>query len=154
MQPLSSNETKKRSYPADGRNPKDTVPITTRQLEALIRLSEARAKACLREYVIEEDALDVVELMSRSVDEVHKDEFGALDRTRGGAGGKSKRKMKKAFHNELYRLIGVGAECTLDDLRRIADKLNCGLSEFPSLVEDLRNEGLVMKTSMGTYKVV
>lgn len=104
--------------------------------------------------MIEEDALDVVELMSRSVDEVHKDEFGALDRTRGGAGGKSKRKMKKAFHNELYRLIGVGAECTLDDLRRIADKLNCGLSEFPSLVEDLRNEGLVMKTSMGTYKVV
>ena len=40
------------SYPEDGRRRQDTVPITTRQLEALIRLSQARAKACLREFVL------------------------------------------------------------------------------------------------------
>ena len=39
-------------YPEDGRRRQDTVPITTRQLEALIRLSQARAKACLREFVL------------------------------------------------------------------------------------------------------
>jgi len=141
-------------YPADGRNPRDTVPITTRQLEALIRLCQARAKACLREYVLEEDALDVVELMARSVDEVHKDEFGALDRSRGGAGGKSNKKLKKAFINEIYRIVGSGAECTLDDLRRIADKLCCGLQEFPTMVENLRNEGILMKSSNGSFKVL
>ena len=53
-------------YPETG-NRKDTVPITTRQLEAMIRLSQARAKACLREYVLKGDALDVVELMKKSV---------------------------------------------------------------------------------------
>jgi hypothetical protein len=62
--------------------------------------------------VLREDALDVIELMSRSVDEIHTDEFGTIDRSRGGAGGVSNRKVKKAFVNELYRLIGAGADCT------------------------------------------
>ena len=141
-------------YPTDGRNRKDTVPITTRQLEALIRLSQARAKACLRDYVLREDALDVVELMSRSVDEIHTDEFGAVDRSRGGAGGVSNRKMKKAFVNELYRLVGAGAECGIDDLRRIAGKLNCPLHDFSTMVDNLRNEGILMKTGGGSYKVI
>lgn len=54
-------------YPEIGGCRKDTVPITTRQLEAMIRLAQARAKACLREFVLEGDALDVVELMKKSV---------------------------------------------------------------------------------------
>lgn len=94
----------------------DTVPITTRQLEALIRLCQARAKACLRDFVLEEDALDVVELMGLSNEQVHSDETGALDRTRGGAGGQSNRKVKKMFVTEVHRVIGVGSECTLEDL--------------------------------------
>lgn len=141
-------------YPADGQRKRDTVPITTRQLEALIRLCQARAKACLRDFVLKEDALDVVELMSTSVDQVHSNEMGVVDPARGGAGGKSNRKMKKAFVNELQRIVGVGAECTLDDLRRIADKVQCGLNEFTSTIEDLRNNGILMKKSSGNYQVV
>jgi DNA helicase MCM8 len=92
------------------------VPITTRQLEALIRLCQARAKACLRDFVLQEDALDVVELMTKSVEQVHSDEGGFIDPGRGGAGGNSNRKIKKAFVNELQRIVGVGADCTMDDL--------------------------------------
>lgn len=132
----------------------DSVPITTRQLEALIRLSQARAKACLREYVLEEDALDVVDLMAQSVEQVHQDERGGLDRTRGGAGGRSKRKMKKVFQNELYRVVGDDALCTLDDLRRLADKVNCGLHEFPALIDDLRDDGTLIKKPDGMFKIV
>jgi hypothetical protein len=69
--------------------------------------------------VLEEDALDVVELMGLSVEQVHSDENGALDRSRGGAGGQSNRKMKKDFVAELYRVIGVGSDCTLEDLVRL-----------------------------------
>jgi len=82
----------------------------------LIRLCQARAKACLRDFVLREDALDVVELMSQSVEQVHSDEGGVVDKSRGGAGGRSNRKVKKAFANELQRIIGPGAECSLDDL--------------------------------------
>jgi len=47
-----------------------TVTITARQLESLIRLAEARARAALRDYVTEEDVLDVIDLMKRSLSEV------------------------------------------------------------------------------------
>jgi DNA helicase MCM8 len=40
----------------------DTTPITTRQLESLIRLSEARARAVMRTVVTEDDARDVIEI--------------------------------------------------------------------------------------------
>jgi len=120
----------------------------------MIRLSQARAKACLREYVLEEDALDIVELMTSSVEEIHKDAEGNMDRSRGGAGGKSKRKIKKAFVNEVYRIIGSGSECTEEDLRRIAVKVNCGLGDFAGMVEDIRDEGILMRTPSGGYRVV
>jgi DNA replicative helicase MCM subunit Mcm2 (Cdc46/Mcm family) len=79
-------------------------------------LCQARAKAALREFVLKEDALDVIELMTTSVEDVHKDEEGHVDPCRGGAGGTSNRKMKKAFVNELHRIIGLGGECSLDDM--------------------------------------
>jgi DNA helicase MCM8 len=140
-------------YPK-GKRKHDTVPITTRQLEALIRLCQARAKACLRDFVLREDALDIIELMSLSVEQVHSDESGSIDPSRGGAAGKSNRKMKKAFCNELRRIVGVGAECTLDDLRRLAEKVNCGLNEFPSMLEDLRSNGILIKKSSGNFQVL
>lgn len=68
--------------------------------------------------MLKEDALDVVELMSSSVEQVHSDEGGVLDSSRGGAGGISNRKMKKIFANELQRLVGIEGECTIDDLVR------------------------------------
>ena len=46
----------------------DSTPITTRQLESLIRLTEARARLELREEATKEDAEDIVEIMKyRSV---------------------------------------------------------------------------------------
>jgi hypothetical protein len=41
----------------------DATPITTRQLESMVRLAEARARSEMRELVSKQDALDVVELM-------------------------------------------------------------------------------------------
>ncbi len=43
------------------------VPITARQLEALVRLAEARAKMALRPKVIEEDAQAAIELVEASL---------------------------------------------------------------------------------------
>ena len=41
----------------------DSTPITTRQLESLIRLTEARARMELREECTEDDARDVIDIM-------------------------------------------------------------------------------------------
>lgn len=141
-------------YPPEGRKRSDSVPITTRQLEALIRLCQARAKACLRDFCLEEDARDVVELMNKSVEQVHSDESGELDPGRGGAAGTSKRKKKLAFIKQLQMLFGRGGDVTLDDMRRIAMNMNYEISWFNELVEDLRASGVLMRNGNGTYRVL
>jgi DNA helicase MCM8 len=55
-----------------------------RQLESLIRLTEARAKMELREEATEQDARDIVEIMQQSIcdammDEMGKDKVGSID---------------------------------------------------------------------------
>jgi DNA helicase MCM8 len=123
-------------YPGTGVKRNDSIPITTRQLEALIRLAQARAKACLREFVLKEDAEDVVELMRDSVNQVHMDGSGRLDRTRGGVGGKSKRKQKQEFMDALRRCGQNGF--SKDDFYRVSSQLDLPLNDFWSLVDELR----------------
>jgi len=140
-------------YPEDGSGRNDSVPITTRQLEALIRLSQARAKACLREFVLKEDAIDVVELMRDSVNQVHMDGSGNLDRTRGGAGGKSKRKLKKIFMDEL-RKTGQ-TKFSKDDFYRVATRVDLPLGDFWPMVDELRysDQPELIKNSDGMYSL-
>ncbi|KAJ1879732.1 DNA replication licensing factor mcm8, partial [Coemansia sp. S17] len=57
----------------------DSTPITTRQLEALVRLAEARARAELREVVTEADAENVIEIMKYSLFQTYEDEEGIMD---------------------------------------------------------------------------
>ena len=57
----------------------DSTPITTRQLESLIRLSEARAKIELRSIITEDDAEDVVEIMRASIYDAMVNDKGVVD---------------------------------------------------------------------------
>merc|ERR1711969_41859 len=79
----------------------DATPITTRQLESLIRLAEARAKLELRQVVTESDALDVVEVMRASIYDVMVDEVGRVDFKRSK--GASMPKMLKRFKAMLQK---------------------------------------------------
>tara|TARA_B110000305_G_scaffold224022_1_gene269109 strand:- start:33 stop:590 length:558 start_codon:yes stop_codon:yes gene_type:complete len=94
------------------------VPITTRQLESMIRLCQARAKACMRMWVTEDDAKDVVEIMKLSVYDVNVTESGSFDVSRGGAGGKSKKHQKDQVTRVMkdYKKEGK-RQVTLADIR-------------------------------------
>lgn len=131
-------------HPQGSESRKDNVPITTRQLEALIRLSQARAKACLRSHVIREDAEDVIELMVESVRQVHTDEGGKIDKSRGGAGGKSK--QRRAFL-EACSTAGK-SHFSYNDLQGIAERLNLPIGGFSEFVETLREQGEIAKKSI------
>ena len=130
-------------HPEGNENRRDNVPITTRQLEALIRLSQARAKACLRPYVLREDAEDVVELMIESVKQVHTDEVGNIDKARGGAGGKSK--QRRSFL-EAMRNSGQ-AQFQYRDLQCIAERLSLPVGGFRDFIDNLREQGEIAKRS-------
>jgi DNA helicase MCM8 len=57
-------------------NNSNTLPITSRQLDSLIRLSQARAKLEFRNLVTREDAMDVVKLVQESIFEACYIEMG------------------------------------------------------------------------------
>ncbi|XP_013194205.2 DNA helicase MCM8 [Amyelois transitella] len=82
----------------------DGTPITTRQLEACIRLAQARARVDLRENVTEQDANDVISLVKHSLMDTFSDEFGniQLSRSINGSGVSSRNKLKK-FLDALTR---------------------------------------------------
>lgn len=83
----------------------DTTPITTRQLESLIRLAEARARSELREVATAEDAEDVVDIMRASLLDAYQDSTGGIDFGRSQHGtGMSKRGEVKRYIAELTRM--------------------------------------------------
>ena len=66
----------------------DTVPVTARQLESLIRLAEARARMDLREEVTEADALDAVAVVRETIIyDTLADLVGGANLHQGGGGG-------------------------------------------------------------------
>ncbi|KAK8783428.1 hypothetical protein V5799_010208 [Amblyomma americanum] len=82
----------------------DCVPITTRQLESLIRLTQARARLELREECIAQDALDIIELMKHSIADTQSNELGGLDFRRSQHGsGMSKPAQARALVSALTK---------------------------------------------------
>ena len=66
----------------------------------------------------------------------------------------SNRKMRKLFEAKMKEIIGVGAECSIDDLRCIADKVNFSLGDFRPMIDDLRDKGVLLLKSDGRYQIL
>ncbi|KAJ3411838.1 DNA replication licensing factor mcm8 [Chytridiales sp. JEL 0842] len=83
----------------------DATPITTRQLESMVRLTEARARSELRDVATKADAEDIVALMKFSLWETYEDNTGAVDFQRSQNGtGMSKKGEPKRFVAQLSRV--------------------------------------------------
>ncbi|NWU01238.1 MCM8 helicase, partial [Urocynchramus pylzowi] len=134
----------------------DSTPITTRQLESLIRLTEARSRLELREKSTKEDAEDVIEIMKYSMLGTYSDEFGKLDFERSQHGsGMSHRSQAKRFVSALSSV----AESTynnlfdLQQLRRIASELHLRVSDFESFIGSLNDQGYLLKKGSRVYQL-
>jgi DNA helicase MCM8 len=129
----------------------DSTPITTRQLESLIRLAQARAKIELRESVTEQDALDVIEIMSESLYDVLTDETGQVDLTRNT--GYSKLKGMKAFVAKMQDVSSITGKdiFSVDELRNYADSVNLG-NQFEQVLDKANHIGYLLKQANRCYK--
>ncbi|XP_068237217.1 DNA helicase MCM8-like [Palaemon carinicauda] len=135
----------------------NSTPITTRQLESLIRLSEARARCELREEATEDDARDVVEVMRFSMMDTFSDEFGLLDfqRSQHGAGASNRGQMKK-FIAALQRMSDNTYKSTysIDELRQLARQVNIQVSDFRDFLESLNHQGYLLKKGSNVYQLM
>ena len=158
----------------------DSTPVTPRQLESLARLTQARAKAELREVATRHDALDVIELVRASFDDVIRDQCGALDFTRSlnGSGMSSRNEVinklsqrypakwpsEKSFSfskgKKFIEALQMQAKSTgtitfsWDELKAVADRLGVGKNKsFSSFVDNLNHHCLLISVGNKRYKL-
>jgi DNA helicase MCM8 len=133
----------------------DTTPITTRQLESLIRLSEARARSVMRTVVTESDAQDVIEIMRESMLATLTDETGQVDlsRSTGMSRSKDARRFVAALHAESQRMRS--ALFDKGTLKRIARSVGIDADgeRFLTLIETINYQGYVTKKGQGKYEL-
>uniref|UniRef100_A0A3B3T4H3 DNA helicase MCM8 n=1 Tax=Paramormyrops kingsleyae TaxID=1676925 RepID=A0A3B3T4H3_9TELE len=134
----------------------DSTPITTRQLESLIRLTEARARLELREVATKSDAEDVVEIMKHSLLDTYSDEFGRIDFDRSQLGsGMSNRSQKKKFVAALNRMAERTYKTVFEyqQLRQLAMELNIQVADFEGFISGLNEQGYLLKKGPKTYQL-
>ena len=131
------------------------VAITPRQLEALVRISEARARAFLRERVTIEDAKSAIRIMTVSLSDVGVDvKTGAMDIDVIMTG--KPRSLRDSFQRvietvaELERETGTVEEIVL--IAALVDKEKMEDREARRLIGQLIKEGILYSPKPGRLK--
>ncbi|XP_028156203.1 DNA helicase MCM8 isoform X2 [Ostrinia furnacalis] len=134
----------------------DGTPITTRQLEACIRLTQARARVDLREEATVKDANDVISLMKHSLMDTFSDEFGniQLSRSINGSGVSSRSKLKKFLDVLTRRAHQLGKDVfTRQELIQIHKAAGVP-GDAGELIEAMHTHCYLLLKSSNTYQLI
>ncbi|MGB9708143.1 MAG: minichromosome maintenance protein MCM [Candidatus Pacearchaeota archaeon] len=127
------------------------IPISARQLEALIRLSEASARVRLSNKITREDALRAIEIIHLFLLQVGIDkETGAMDIDKIATGIPASERSKIVFVREaIVRLESrIGKEIPLSELKiELADKIN--EAELDDILDKLKRSGDIFEPRRG-----
>ncbi|MHA2059378.1 MAG: minichromosome maintenance protein MCM [Candidatus Ranarchaeia archaeon] len=138
-----------------GKGPDAALPITPRQLESLIRLTEARAKMALRSKCLVEDAEAVIRLMDAALRKVAYDyETDQIDIGRITLGA------PKSQLERIQQVLGMVIRLQVDDpngapiTKILEEATGAGIEEATvrSILTRLLNEGTVFSPRSGFYK--
>ncbi len=140
-------------------NPEAPLAITTRQLEALIRLAEAHAKMALKDRVEAEDAAEAIRLMNTMLEKVGMDvETGALDIDTIMVGKPKSMREKEVIILDLIRDLSKkeeGLACVkVKTLKNEADKLGIDERSLERVIRSLRRSGDIIELRPGCYAPV
>jgi len=129
-----------------------SVPITARQLEGLVRLSEASAKIRLGDKVLKKDAKKAIELMDHCLRLVAFDEKTGtfdVDRITTGISASSKNKIvtiKEIIHDLEMK---VGKAVPIEDVIKAAEDKDITESEAEEILQKLKRSGDVFEPRKG-----
>ena len=134
------------------------VPITARQLEAIIRLAEASAKIRLKEHVDADDAEKAVKLQKACLKEVGYDpETGKIDIDKvEGRTPKSERDKWKKITDEIVNLQEeYNEQAPINVLiSNLMDQYNFSEEKIEEIIEQLKHKGVIFEPSAGYLKLV
>ncbi|RHZ87082.1 hypothetical protein Glove_40g95 [Diversispora epigaea] len=148
----------------------DETPITVRQLETMIKLSQARARMELRKVVISEDVEEVAEIMEFCLFRIQRDEFGNVrmkgkSKTGRGGGGdrdgvrgsgrSGKQAQARRFLDELFNFGNTkGSDIfSFQEMQQIAKDSELRYDNFQSFIDSLNEQNLLLKKGPGKFQL-
>ncbi|KXX78723.1 DNA replication licensing factor mcm4 [Madurella mycetomatis] len=146
----------------DVRAAEKRITATTRQLESMVRLSEAHAKMRLSATVTRDDVKEAVRLIKSALKTAATDAQGRIDMsllTEGTSAAERKRRadMKDAVVKLLDELTAGGQAVRFSEVaRKLAEGAGVPVEagEFAEVMRTLEMEGAVMVTGEGARKSV
>ena len=130
-----------------------SIPITARQLEALVRLSEAMAKIRLGKTVVKKDAQKAIELIDYCLNQIAKDkDTGKIDIDRIGSRITATQRSSIGI---LKEIIGVLEEqlntkmIPTENIISAAQEKNINQLQVEELLEKLRRSGDIFEPRKG-----
>ena len=139
-----------------GQDEEGPVPITARQLEAIIRLAEASAKIRLKETVDKEDAEKAVRLQLACLKEVGIDpETGEIDidKVEGRTPKSDRDKLQRVLEEiELLEEEYGGQAPTNVLASNMADKYDISEEKVENIIRNLKHKGIIYEPTSGYLK--
>lgn len=128
----------------------DSVPVTTRQLEALIRMTQARARIELANEATVEHARDVLAILRYTMIDVLSTDHGTLEMKRNinGSGMSHTTKVKKYLEVLQSRDRDI---FTVAELKECAASMGFD-TYFNSILDTLNIQGFLIKRGKNIYK--
>jgi replicative DNA helicase Mcm len=138
-----------------GEEPDAPVPITARQLEALVRLSEAAARARLSPAVSAEDAERATRIVEGFLKRVSTSE-GKLDIDLVSTGVSHSQRERAEILHDLMRQLADPKDGTfsLEELKAEAERREIPPARTEAIFHSLRNQGEVMESRPGRWQLV
>ncbi|PMP88382.1 MAG: Minichromosome maintenance protein MCM [Caldisphaera sp.] len=146
---LRSNAT---SESQEGQSP---VPITARQLEAIVRLAEAHAKLYLRNEVKEEDAEEAIRLTLSFLTSVGLDfKSDKIDISIITTGASYRSRKAMTIMVDTLKRMAENKQCVrLDDLsNELKEKYKMQNDEIMENIQKLHKEGIILEIKSNCYK--
>lgn len=139
-----------------GEDPNSPVPVTARQLEALVRLAEASARIRLSNEITLEDAERVIRIVTTSLEQVMKDpETGMLDADIISVGTSKSQRDKiyilKDIIQELQHIHdGVAPR---DEIMSMAEEKGINKEKIEDLITKLKSSGEIFEPRNGYLRL-
>jgi replicative DNA helicase Mcm len=141
---------------SQGEEPDSPVPITARQLEALVRLSEAAAKARLSSEVGVEDAQRAIGIMQNFLQRVAMTEGGKLDVDLVQTGVSHSQRERLDIVMRVMRDLQDRGEgtFTLEEYVTASEKAGVPANRAEALLQTLRNQGEIIESRPNRLQLV
>ena len=129
----------------------DSVPITARQLEAMVRIAEASARAQLKDQVEESDAQRAIDILKYTLEQVGMDpETGDFDIDRIESGvSSSQRNRIQTIKHLIDELAGDDGSAEIEAVIEAAESEDISSEKTEEVIEKLKREGELFEPKQG-----